>query len=246
MGRMSPHSPENILHTHRDAERAAEKVLLAAYGRRCQDVYYNKVIPTTASYYPSATCGPDWRSSSPLVFHRVSNRQQLDALNIPARYELWHTPASELLEPRPLTLCGRLPGANVTIPIKQAIIPLLDKIDPLAANIGAVNTIVHRDDYLHVRYNTDAPGLLHALAEHSIGSFKSYNQVDLKGYTIVFCWELEGQHEERPLDWQGAGIARMVVLNRHLERAKRLTQELQQYYTCPIFSLSDSQLSHSQ
>ena len=174
------------------------------------------------------------------VAHSFSPRFQqaaLDALNIPAHYELWHTPASELLS-RVHSLCAAdCLGANVTIPHKQAIIPLLDKIDPLAANIGAVNTIVHRDDYLH-GYNTDAPGLLHALAEHSIGSLKADNQVDLKGYTIVLLGA-GGAARGAAFGLASAGIARMVVLNRHLERAQRLTQELQQYYTCPIFSLSD-------
>src|SRR5258707_3111379 len=55
-------------------------------------------------------------------------------------------------------------GANVTIPHKEAVLPWLDEIDPLAARIGAVNTIVRRGHRL-VGYNTDAPGVLRALLE---------------------------------------------------------------------------------
>ncbi len=51
-------------------------------------------------------------------------------------------------------------GINVTIPYKQAVIPYLDEIDPTAAAIGAVNTIVNRDGRL-VGYNTDVDGLAH-------------------------------------------------------------------------------------
>ncbi|HEY4388247.1 MAG TPA: shikimate dehydrogenase [Ktedonobacteraceae bacterium] len=175
------------------------------------------------------------------VAHSFSPRLQqaaLDALNIPARYELWHTPASELLG-RVHSLCSfDCLGANVTIPHKQAILPLLDKIDPLAANIGAVNTIVHRDDYLH-GYNTDAPGLLHALAEHGIGTLKADNQVDLRGYTVILLGA-GGAARGAAFGLVSAGIARLIILNRHLERAQLLMHELQQYYTCPIFSLNDS------
>lgn len=48
-------------------------------------------------------------------------------------------------------------GCNVTMPHKQAVIPLLDRLDPLAARIGAVNTIVAEQGQL-VGYNTDAAG----------------------------------------------------------------------------------------
>jgi shikimate dehydrogenase len=55
-------------------------------------------------------------------------------------------------------------GASVTIPLKEEIIPLLDEIDPQAARIGAVNTVVNRDGRL-VGYNTDWRGALCALEE---------------------------------------------------------------------------------
>lgn len=54
-------------------------------------------------------------------------------------------------------------GCNVTMPHKQAVIPLLDRLDPLAARIGAVNTIVPGQGTL-IGYNTDAPGFLEPLA----------------------------------------------------------------------------------
>ncbi|MFM6949854.1 MAG: shikimate dehydrogenase family protein [Novosphingobium sp.] len=51
-------------------------------------------------------------------------------------------------------------GCNVTMPHKQAIMPLLDRIDPEAARIGAVNTVVREADGTLTGYNTDAPGFL--------------------------------------------------------------------------------------
>ena len=48
---------------------------------------------------------------------------------------------------------------NVTIPYKQDVIPYLKEIEPMAASIGAVNTIVNRDGDLY-GYNTDFGGML--------------------------------------------------------------------------------------
>jgi shikimate dehydrogenase len=55
-------------------------------------------------------------------------------------------------------------GASVTIPHKQAVIPHLDSIDPVAKKIGAVNTLVVRDNALH-GCNTDWLGANRALGE---------------------------------------------------------------------------------
>ena len=54
-------------------------------------------------------------------------------------------------------------GCNVTMPHKQAVIPLLDRLDPLARRIGAVNTIVREADGTLTGYNTDAAGFLEPL-----------------------------------------------------------------------------------
>ena len=54
-------------------------------------------------------------------------------------------------------------GCNVTMPHKQAIIPLLDRLDPLARTIGAVNTVVRADDGALTGFNTDATGFLEPL-----------------------------------------------------------------------------------
>ncbi|MBU4427570.1 MAG: shikimate dehydrogenase [Desulfobacterales bacterium] len=65
-------------------------------------------------------------------------------------------------------------GASVTIPFKTAVIPYLDKINPLARRIGAVNTIVNDNGWLK-GYNTDAIGAVKALEE----------KIDLRGMTCL-------------------------------------------------------------
>ncbi len=54
-------------------------------------------------------------------------------------------------------------GANVTIPHKEAVLPMLDVLTTRARAVGAVNTIVVRDGLLHGD-NTDTEGFLLPLA----------------------------------------------------------------------------------
>jgi shikimate dehydrogenase len=60
-----------------------------------------------------------------------------------------------------------LRGLNVTIPHKVAVMQFLDRIDPLAEKIGAVNTIIN-DDGILSGYNTDATGFLQTLRDKDV------------------------------------------------------------------------------
>lgn len=53
-------------------------------------------------------------------------------------------------------------GANLTVPHKEAVLPLLDRIHPLAERLGAVNTLVNEDGAI-VGHNTDVYGFLMGL-----------------------------------------------------------------------------------
>ncbi|MDP3158793.1 MAG: shikimate dehydrogenase [Reyranella sp.] len=56
-------------------------------------------------------------------------------------------------------------GCNLTLPHKIEIMPLLDRIDPLAARIGAVNTVIKQADGTLEGRNSDGFGFLAALRE---------------------------------------------------------------------------------
>ncbi len=56
-------------------------------------------------------------------------------------------------------------GCNITIPHKVAAMPLMDRIDPLARRIGAINTVVVEPDGTLAGYNTDAYGFLQSLLD---------------------------------------------------------------------------------
>ena len=84
------------------------------------------------------------------------------ACGLDVRYERWDTPA-EALRGRVLRLSGPdYLGANVTIPHKEAVFPLLDELGGQSARVGAVNTIVNRAGRLY-GFNTDGPGFVTAL-----------------------------------------------------------------------------------
>ncbi|MGW0335186.1 shikimate dehydrogenase [Streptomyces sp. NPDC003011] len=59
-------------------------------------------------------------------------------------------------------------GLSVTMPLKRAVIPLLDEISETAASVGTVNTVVCAKDGRRVGDNTDIPGMVAALREHGI------------------------------------------------------------------------------
>lgn len=82
------------------------------------------------------------------------------------RYEARPIEPARLAEAVAQLRAQEVAGANVTVPHKQAIVPLLDGLTPVAQAIGAVNTIVKREGKL-IGHNTDAAGLLADL--HALG-----------------------------------------------------------------------------
>ncbi|MCB8903243.1 MULTISPECIES: shikimate dehydrogenase [unclassified Streptomyces] len=64
-------------------------------------------------------------------------------------------------------------GLSLTMPLKRAIIPLLDGISDTAASVEAVNTVVFREDGRRVGDNTDIPGMLAALRERGVEKVES-------------------------------------------------------------------------
>ena len=98
--------------------------------------------------------------------HTVSpamHRAAFAAAGVAGSYEALDVPPADL--PAAVAVLRRPPwwGANVTVPHKTAVVPLLDELTPAARRLGAVNTIVRQGDRL-VGDNTDLPGFARALA----------------------------------------------------------------------------------
>lgn len=87
--------------------------------------------------------------------------QKFSKENIPATYRNFDLKGIEEISKIFKTVPG-LRGLNVTIPYKEAVLPLLDSIHPVAAEIGAVNTIRFNGGKT-IGYNTDHSGFLQAL-----------------------------------------------------------------------------------
>ncbi|MFJ8534841.1 shikimate dehydrogenase [Streptomyces sp. NPDC093591] len=64
-------------------------------------------------------------------------------------------------------------GLSLTMPLKRAVLPLLDEISETAASVEAVNTVVFTEDGRRVGDNTDIPGMVAALRERGIEQVES-------------------------------------------------------------------------
>ncbi|MGW8375840.1 shikimate dehydrogenase [Streptomyces sp. ODS28] len=64
-------------------------------------------------------------------------------------------------------------GLSLTMPLKRAVIPLLDEISAAAASVEAVNTVVFAEDGRRLGDNTDIPGMVAALEERGVTRVES-------------------------------------------------------------------------
>src|SRR3954447_20428857 len=84
---------------------------------------------------------------------------------IPGRYVLFPVPPENLEAAVRGIATLSLRGCNVTTPHKQAIFPLLDRVDDLARKIGAVNTVVVEKDGTLTGFNNDGNGFIQSLRD---------------------------------------------------------------------------------
>jgi len=95
---------------------------------------------------------------------------------------------------------GDWAGLSLTMPLKRAVLPLLDRTDPLAIATGSANTVVFRADGRH-GYNTDVRGIIDALAEVGV---RSAGRVLILGAGATACSALAAAGE---LGATGADVA---------------------------------------
>ncbi len=101
------------------------------------------------------------------VGHSISPAFQqaaLDYLKLDVRYERWQTEPRQLKKVVEGLRVPSVLGANITVPYKEQVIPLLDEVEEMALSIGAVNTILNKGGKL-TGHNTDAYGFIRALKE---------------------------------------------------------------------------------
>lgn len=146
----------------------------------------------------------------------VFQQAAFDHMEIEVSYELLPTEPSALENRVNSLRSPEFLGANVTIPYKTDVIPLLDDIDGEADLIGAVNTIANQNGKL-TGYNTDSLGFMKSLsneAPYSLGS-KHVLVVGAGGSARAV---LTGVLKEAP--------SRVVIANRSIDRAMALKREI--------------------
>ena len=151
------------------------------------------------------------------VAHSLSGAMQqaaFDSLGIDARYELWDRPPIELADAVGELRSDEFLGANVTIPHKERVVPMVDRLTEDAHATGAVNTITREGKRL-VGHNTDVPGFRVAL-DRLVGKQKMPRQAVVLGAgggarAVVYGLITEG-------------FQRIIVFNRHLHRAESMVK----------------------
>jgi shikimate dehydrogenase len=118
--------------------------------------------PACEKFLTGLIGAPIAQSASPAM-----HEQAADALGVRCHYQLIEVAGADAAGLRALLDGVRrlgFAGVNVTFPYKEAVVPLLDEISPVARAIGAVNTVVVRKGRL-VGYNTDTTGFERATGD---------------------------------------------------------------------------------
>lgn len=151
------------------------------------------------------------------VAHSLSGAMQqaaFDALGIDAKYELWDRAPIALPDAIAEVRGDNFLGVNVTIPHKERVVPLIDKLTEEAQATGAVNTLTREGKRL-VGHNTDVPGFAAAL-DKLVGRQKMPRQAVVLG--------AGGGARAVVYGLIRAGFLRIIVFNRHLHRAEGLVR----------------------
>lgn len=138
------------------------------------------------------------------------------ALDIDATYELWGTPLAGLADRVERLRDAGVVGANVTVPHKQAVMPLLDGISETAGQIGAVNTIVRSANGLFGE-NTDAYGFRRSIEA-------AFPDLALSTAVVLGAG---GASRAVIVALRHMGVGQVVLSNRTAERADALAREFE-------------------
>ena len=153
---------------------------------------------------------PVSHSLSPCMQNRAFHEHNIDAV-----YVAFQVAPKDLTQALAGLRALNIAGVNVTVPHKEAILPLLDRIDPTAGLIGAVNTVVNRNGVLE-GYNTDASGFIRAL--------NNEQQFSAKGKRALLLGA-GGASRAAIVALATARIKSITIANRRPERARHLTAE---------------------
>ncbi|MGI9241049.1 MAG: shikimate dehydrogenase [Verrucomicrobiales bacterium] len=113
-------------------------------------------------------------------------------------------------------------GTNCTIPHKFNAIDAMDEVGELARKLGAVNTVVFEGEKM-IGFNSDGPGFVRAIREEF--------SVDLRDLRVLILGAGGGAGRAVATQCAVEGCERLVLVNRTVEKAQALKQELLPYFT---------------
>ena len=131
---------------------------------------------------------------------------------------------------------GEFVGGNVTIPHKEQVYALVDQLDPLAEEIGAVNTLVLRGNQV-TGFNTDYMGFLGNLDQNAPGWDEDLEEVIVLG--------AGGAARAILVALKAREIGKIHLLNRTVGKAEELALELEGRIECGGLDEFASRAAHA-
>lgn len=167
---------------------------------------------------------PIAQSLSPQLHNGLFKEKGVDALYLPI--EVKSEGLGKLVAGFRLMNFG---GFNITKPHKMEIIKYLDRLDPLAEKIGAVNTVVYRDGEM-VGYNTDGFGFIKSLESKIC-------EIPKEGLTILIlgCGGAVKSVAMALADW---GIKKIIIANRTVAKAEELVKQINESWPAKAQAIS--------
>lgn len=166
---------------------------------------------------------PSHYSKSPSLWNAAFAHLRLDATYVP--FDVDDAKLGELLAA--LKASGRFLGANVTVPHKVRVMDFLDEIDPGAARIKAINTIVRTSTGKLIGYNTDGEGFIDSILKPQPDRGLPFLS-SLKGTEVLL---LGAGGSARAVAFHVADLlenGRLLICNRTSKPAIELAKEIQE------------------
>jgi shikimate 5-dehydrogenase len=177
-------------------------------------------LPRVSPRYVTGIIGdkPSQYAKTPHLWNAVFHALGLDAISLP-----WDLPDNRLGSfLAAVRDAPDVAGFSVTQPFKIAVTSLLDELDPLAARIGAVNTVVRRADGRLIGFNTDGQGAIDALMGTMPGNAAPLLQT-LRGRNVLIVGAGGAARAVAFFIASEMGATgRLRIVNRDAARARRL------------------------
>jgi 3-dehydroquinate dehydratase / shikimate dehydrogenase len=163
---------------------------------------------------------PVAHSFSPHIHNAAFTAAGLNAVYIPFEVHDVLQFIKRMVHPKNRELEWRLRGLSVTAPHKSKVMQSLEWIDPVAQAVGAVNTIVVRDDELH-GYNLDATGFIAPLL-NVLGEIRDLRCAVLGagGAARACVWALKNEGAEVTIFGRDDGKAELLAMSFGVEHQR--------------------------